>query len=210
MKTEHEELLTEQHDHHDGQSLQFPTATDEQFGKCDDQQTLNENQRFFQLIEARTSDDETPLLYVLSQSNKTKYMHRIHQWIIIHGYRIMKNHKFNQVINKYFPFMSHTNFKILLFLSLVGYSYFKMKNLTPSNHQLYRMIDNILFVLIIVVKNFYHNVFYKGFRSDKENLLKLSLIILFNYICGGSTMRTLENDFFFSSSGNLLISYFFL
>lgn len=112
-------------------------------GKAEEQQTLNDNQRFFQLIEARPSDDETPLLHVLSQSCKTKYMHRIHKWIILKGFRIMKNPKFNQVINNYFPFMSHTNFKILLFLSLVGYSYFKMKNLTPSNHQIYRMIDNV-------------------------------------------------------------------
>lgn len=59
--------------------------------------------------------------------------------------------KCNQILNsptfkkleKYFPFMTHTNFKIIVFLSGVVYGYIKIKSLKPKNAKWYRLVDDV-------------------------------------------------------------------
>lgn len=121
------------------------------------------------------------------------------------------------------PFISHTNFKILVFLSIVFYAYMKMKRLNATTHNYFRIIDDvrykkekkililkIWFLFILGIKNYYHNMERHGYRSDVRNIASLAFFMIFNHMCGGSSVRTLQEDFFFSASGNVLLSYFFM
>ncbi|KAL9643416.1 hypothetical protein ABK040_010031 [Willaertia magna] len=168
--------------------------------------------KYMNLIEINTSEIERNYLLseVAEKSKSTTYSHHFHRLILQYGCKLMSSNRFKEISNKYFPFMAHTNFKILLFLCIIGYAYLKLKKVTPKNHLMFRLLDDFWFVLILGIKNFYYQIFSKGFRSDIGNILKLVLIIFFNRICGGSTQRTLENDFFFSASGNVILSYFFM
>ncbi|KAL0478547.1 hypothetical protein AKO1_008132 [Acrasis kona] len=108
------------------------------------------------------------------------------------------------------PFMSHTNFKILVFLSIVFYTYIKMSRLSTTNHIKFRIIDDMWFLIITGIKNYYHNQGKNGLRSDQRNLLSLFGFVIFNHLSGGSSVKTLQEDFYFSASGNVLLAYFFM
>jgi hypothetical protein len=103
------------------------------------------------------------------------------------------------------PFIGHTNFKIIVFLSVVLYSYYKVTRVNPQNLLYWRIADDLWLIWIYCIK-----LYYGEPRSDIWSILKLLMIIVFNKLCGGSTHRTLQEDFFFSCSGNLFLSYFFL
>lgn len=114
--------------------------------------------------------------------------------------------KFATFLSGNIPQLNHTNFKILLFLSIVLYAYYKITRLNPRNAKYWRLMDEMWFLFISIVKLYYRN----EARSDLWLIIRLLLIVGFNRMSGGNSYRTLQEDFFFSSSGNLFISYFFL
>jgi len=107
--------------------------------------TTISGEQFFQLISCSEHTDQADkaLLEALLLSKQTPTRHHLHKSILLHGFRWMKDRTFISLSNRYFPFMNHTNMKILVFLSLIGYCYFKMKRLTPRNHHWYRLVDNV-------------------------------------------------------------------
>lgn len=62
-------------------------------------------------------------------------------------------------IYEYTPFMSHINFKILLFLGLVIYSYLKMRRVSPANAQKIRMFENVCYQNCVHLTFFYIKFF---------------------------------------------------
>jgi hypothetical protein len=87
----------------------------------------------------------------------------------------------------------------------------------------------VLFLLVLAMKNYYRNVERSGYRSDFRNLLGLGIASAVNHVCAGElfcrarvcvslivvsflvadgTESVLRQDFFFTCSGTLLLSYF--
>ncbi len=126
-------------------------------------------------------------------------------------------------LQKWFPFMNHSNFKIIVFLSLAFYAYLKMTRVNPSNVHLWRFSDDFLFSFIGLMKLYYfkdssmrnnnnksRSKKFEKVWSDFWLILRLSSFVLLNRFCGGNSHRTLQEDFFFSCSGNLFLAYFFV
>jgi uncharacterized membrane protein len=103
-------------------------------------------------------------------------------------------------------FLSHTNFKILVFLYLLVYSYRKMTKLNISNRNSYQIIDFIHIFLLFIFKNYYQ----KKERTNLFNISSFFTLVFFNRMCIGPSEKTLSEDYFFSASGNLFLIYFFL
>lgn len=84
--------------------------------------------------------------------------------------------------------------KTLLFVSISIYFYFKFKKVSVRNMIYFKLLDQIFLLLIFKIKD--------------QKLYRFILLLLLNQWSGGSTRKTLNEDFFFSSSGSLFISYF--
>jgi hypothetical protein len=98
------------------------------------------------------------------------------------------------------------NLKLIIFLLLISYSYLKLKYLNSRNHSFFRMLDDLNILFLFIFKNRYE----KNQRSDTWNMVSLLTSFSLNRMSGGNTKRTLNEDFFFSCSGVLLLNYFIL
>ncbi len=103
----------------------------------------------------------------------------------------------------------HTNFKIVIFLSIIVYSYVKIKWIKLSNATLFQFIDFMILLFITLMKNAYHNVKKFGPRSDFKNIVGFLLANLINISSTGNNPQSIEEDFFFSSSGTLIAAFLF-
>lgn len=103
----------------------------------------------------------------------------------------------------------HTNFKIVIFLGIILYSYIKIKWIKLSNVNLFQCIDFLVLLFITIMKNGYHNTSKFGPRSDFRNIVGFLLANLINIYSIGNTPQSIEEDFFFSSSGTLVMAFLF-
>lgn len=84
--------------------------------------------------------------------------------------------------------------KTILFVSISVYFYIKYKKLSVRNMMFFKFLDQVLLLFIYKIKD--------------QKLYRFIPLLLLNYWSGGTTKKTLSEDFFFSSSGSLFISYF--
>jgi hypothetical protein len=95
---------------------------------------------------------------------------------------------------------------ILVFALIAGYAYAKLKRLHPGNVMRYRMLDLAALSAISMVKNIY------TVRSDVRNVASLVAFALLDWraLPTSPQIQHIREDFFFSCSGWIILSYFFM